>query len=222
MVAIFLPAFLFPLLAMAVGVRRYWREVGGAPVRLAHLKAAFWDAARLRNLSGGAAEGCNYEKEDRYSVARKHAHQAVLWGFVLCFASTSSGTVMHYALDWPAPYPLLSLPKLLGVPGGVLLTLGCIGLAVLKTKADPALGAARVWGGEMAFVLLLGATGFTGLALYAATGTAAVGPLLAVHLGTVLAFFLTAPYSKMAHAAYRLAALTRDAQEAGKGPVGAE
>jgi citrate/tricarballylate utilization protein len=36
--------------------------------------------------------------------------------------------------------------------------------------------------------------------------------LLAVHLGVVLAFFLLAPYSKMVHGFYRLAALVRDAQ----------
>jgi citrate/tricarballylate utilization protein len=64
----------------------------------------------------------------------------------------------------------------------------------------------------MAFVVLLGATGATGLALYAATGTGTVPVLLAVHLGVVLAFFLLAPYSKMVHGFYRLAALVRDAQ----------
>ena len=64
----------------------------------------------------------------------------------------------------------------------------------------------------MAFVLLLGLTGLTGLLLYAAIGTALVPALLAIHLGTVLAFFLTTPYSKMAHGFYRFAALVRDAQ----------
>jgi citrate/tricarballylate utilization protein len=195
-----------------VGVRRYWAEVGGGPLRLSDLKTALIDAGRMRNLSGGAAEGCNYEKGDRYSVARKHAHHAVVWGFLLCFASTSSGTVLHYVFDMQAPYGFFSLPKLLGIPGGILLTLGAVGLILLKLKADPALGAQSAWGGEVAFVGLLGLTGLTGLMLYTATGTALVGPLLALHLGTVLAFFLTLPYSKMAHAAYRLAALARDAQ----------
>ena len=218
MVAIFVPAFLFPLVAMTVGVRRYWREVGGGALRLGHLRAALIDAGRLKNLSGGAAKGCNYERDDRYSLARKHAHQAVVWGFALCFGATASGTILHYALDMPAPYPLLSLPKILGVPGGILLTLGAFGLAALKLRADPALGARAAWGGEMAFVLLLGLSGLSGLVLYAATGTPLVEALLALHLGTVLTFFLTLPYSKMAHAAYRLAALARDAQaRAGRG-----
>jgi citrate/tricarballylate utilization protein len=212
MVAIFGPAFLFPLVSLGVSLRRYWAETGGGRVTLADLRAAFSDAARLKNLSGGPARGCNFEKGDRYTNTRRYAHQAVLWGFLLCFASTSSGTVLHYVFDAPAPYPFFSLPKLLGVPGGILLTLGTIELVRLKLKADPALGAPHVWGGEMAFVLLLGATGATGLALYAATGTALVPALLALHLGTVLAFFLTTPYSKMAHGFYRMAALVREAQ----------
>ncbi|MGF1621243.1 MAG: tricarballylate utilization 4Fe-4S protein TcuB [Rhodomicrobiaceae bacterium] len=216
MVAIFTPAFLLPLLAVAIGLRRYWREVGGAPLRLSHLLAAFGDAARLKNLSGGQGQGCNFEQGDRFSNARRHAHQAAMWGFMLCFASTTSATVMHYGLGWPAPYGLLSLPKLLGIPGGLLLVVGTAGLAWLKIKAEADLSAPALWGGEMAFVLLLGATGATGLALYAATGTSLVGPLLAVHLGSVLAFFLTAPYSKMVHGFYRLAALGRDAQQRGK------
>jgi citrate/tricarballylate utilization protein len=135
-----------------------------------------------------------------------------MWGFLLCFASTCSGTIMHYGLDWPAPYPWWTPPKLLGVPGGLLLVVGTVGLGWLKTRADRELGAPRAWGGEMGFVALLGLTGLSGLVLYWATGTAAVGALLAIHLGAVLALFLLTPYSKMAHGAYRFAALVRDAQ----------
>ncbi|MGB0968591.1 MAG: 4Fe-4S ferredoxin, partial [Halocynthiibacter sp.] len=82
--------------------------------------------------------------------------------------------------------------------------------AWLKTKADRDLGDARVWGGEMAFILLLCAVAVTGLGLYAATGTDLVPALLAIHLGTVLGFFLLMPFSKMAHGFYRLTALIAD------------
>jgi citrate/tricarballylate utilization protein len=212
MVAIFLPAFFLPLAAIAVGLRRYWAEVGGARVTLAHMIDATRSVANMRNLAGGQGQGCNFEDEDRFTNARRCAHQAVMWGFLLCFAATSSGTVLHYVFDMPAPYGLFSLPKLLGVPGGVLLTLGAAALIWLKTKADPKLGAPSIWGAEMAFVVLLGLTGLTGLLLYAATGTALVSPLLAIHLGAVLVLFLSTPYSKMAHGFYRMAALVRDAQ----------
>ena len=212
MVAIFLPAFLLPLLSVGIGLRRYWHETGGQPLRLSHIIDGFHDGLRLKNLSGGAAGGCNYEKGDRYTVGRKHMHHAVFWGFMLCLASTSSGTILHYVFDMRAPYTWYALPKLLGVPGGLLLTLGAAGLIAVKRKADPALGTPKASSGEYAFVALLGLTGLTGLLLYAVTGTALVPVLLAIHLGTVLAFFLTLPFSKMVHGFYRLAALVRDAQ----------
>jgi len=210
MVAIFTPAFILPLLAVAIGIRRYWREVEARPFRLEHLFGAIRQVATLRNLDGGQGQGCNFEKEDRYSNARRHCHQAVLYGFLLCFAATASGTIMHYVFNMPAPYPLFSLPKLLGVPGGILLTIGTIGLAYLKTKADPALGAARVWGGEMAFIGLLGFVAVSGLVLYAMTGTAAVPGLLALHLGSVLTLFLLLPFTKMVHGFFRMTALVAE------------
>jgi citrate/tricarballylate utilization protein len=49
----------------------------------------------------------------------------------------------------------------------------------------------------------------TGLLLLALRETAAMGILLAAHLGAVMAFFLTLPYGKFVHAVYRLAALVR-------------
>lgn len=212
MVAVFLPAFILPIIVLAMGLRRYWREVGGAPLRWRHLAWAFRDAAVLRNLDGGQGQGCNFEKNDRYSNERRFAHQATLYGFLLCFTATSVATLMHYVLDLPAPYGFFSLPKLLGVSGGVLLCLGTLRLVMLKVRAERSLGAERVWGGEMAFVLLLFFVSASGLLLYAASGTVAVPWLLALHLGSVLAFFLLTPYSKMAHGFYRLAALAREAQ----------
>lgn len=220
LVAIFVPAFLAPLVLIALALRDYWHEVGGGRIRLAHLRQALGSAARMKNLSGGHGQGCNFEREDRYSDRRRQFHQLMMYGFLLCFAATSSGTVMHYAFGWEAPYPLFSLPKLLGVPGGLMMVAGCFGLAALKLRADPALGAKRVWGGEMAFILLLGVVALTGLALYAVTGTALVAPLLAIHLATVMVLFLLMPFSKMVHGFFRLAALLA---EAGKpAPAGSE
>lgn len=212
MVSIFIPASILPAVIIAWGIRDYWRTVGGTRPHLRHFKSALFDAGRLKNLSGGAAEGCNYEKEDRYTMARRWAHQAIMWGFLLCFAATSSGTVLHYLFGMEAPYGPLSIPKLLGVPGGILMTIGGVALIPLKLRADRNLGAPHRWGGEMAFIILLTVIAASGLALYAATGTAGVQPLLVLHLASVLVFFLTLPFTKMVHAAFRLAALVRDAQ----------
>ena len=211
MVAIFLPAFLFPFLSLGVSLRRYWQATGGGTVPLSKGLEGLDSAVRLKNLAGGHGEGCNFEAEDRFSHARRLAHQAVLVGFILCFLSTSSATVMHYLLDWPAPYGPFSVPKILGVPGGLLMSIGALWLAFLKLRADRDLGAETVWGGEMAFTLLVFFVAFSGLVLYAVGNTPAMPALLAIHLGAVLSFFLLTPYTKMAHGFYRIAALLRAA-----------
>jgi citrate/tricarballylate utilization protein len=144
----------------------------------------------MRNLAGGHGEGCNFEDEDRFSQKRRGFHQLVMYGFLLCFAATSAGTILHYVFDAPAPYGPFSLPKLFGVPGGVMLCIGALGLLWLKASVSSSLQDERVRGGEFGFVLLLLLTGASGLALY----------------------FLLMPYSKMAHGFYRLAALIRDEQ----------
>lgn len=212
MVLLFTPLFLLPIAMTAMALRSYWREVGGEPVQWAHLQKAFSSALNLRNLAGGHGQGCNFENKDRYSNARRYMHQCTVLGFLLCFASTASGTVLHYVFDMPAPYQWYALPKLFGVPGGLLLTGGCAGLAALKLQADRTLSAQSIWGAEMAFVLLLGMTGLTGLVLYALTGSVLVRPALAIHLAFVLVLFLSLPYTKMVHGFFRMAALVRDAQ----------
>ncbi len=212
MVAIFAPAFLLPLVSIGISLRRYWAATDGTRVALDDIWQAFGAAANMRNLAGGHGDGCNFEDEDRFTHARRMAHQLVLYGFLLCFASTSTGTILHYAFDLQAPYAFWSLPKLLGVPGGIMLTFGAGWLLVLKRRADPTLGAVSAWGGEVAFIVLLGFVAFSGLALYALGSTALMPTLLALHLGAVLSFFLLTPYTKMAHGFYRLTALVRDAQ----------
>ncbi|TCK99290.1 citrate/tricarballylate utilization protein [Shimia isoporae] len=212
MVAIFAPAFLLPLVSIVIGLRRYWRDVGGQRLTLADITGAFGRAARMQDLAAGHGEGCNFEDEDRFSQGRRHVHQAIMYGFLLCFASTSSATVLHYVFDMPAPYALFSLPKLLGISGGLLLTFGCAGMVALKLKSDRHVGDVKAFGGDIAFITLLGFVGLSGLALYALGSTPAMPALLAIHLGAVLTFFLLTPFTKMAHGFFRLTALIRDAQ----------
>jgi len=212
MVALFAPAFVLPLVSVTVGLRRYWRDVGGARIRWVHMRAALRDAAQMTSLKGGHGEGCNFEDEDRFSPARRYAHHAVMYGFLLCFAATSAGTVLHYGFDRPAPYPLWSLPKVFGLTGGVALTAGCAWLMWLKRQAEADLSDPAAARSEHAFIALLGFVALSGLVLYGVGSTQALPVVLALHLGAVLAFFLLTPFTKMAHGFYRFAALIRDAQ----------
>ena len=213
MVMIFTPAFVLPLLTVVASVRRYIRENAPHSPQGQDWIAAVRHASTLRDLSGGHGDGCNFEDEDRFSNARRVYHQLTFYGFMLCFAATSVATLMHYVLDMPAPYPLWSVPKLLGLTGGLLLSAGTAGLALLKLKSDRQLGDASVFGGEMAFVLLLFVVSTSGLILYWMGSTQWLDELLALHLGAVLALFILTPYTKMVHGFYRLAALAIDARE---------
>lgn len=212
MVAVGGLTFVYALIALAIGSFRFWRDSGGGGASFAAIAGAFHDAATTRYLGGGG-DGCN-DVDDRFSTARRHSHLATMWGFILCFAATCVGTVYDYGLGWVAPYSWYSLPVLLGTVGGIMLTAGTFGLFAIKLRADRAPVAVARLGMDYGFLALLFFTATTGLALLAFRHTAGMGFLLAIHLGFVLALFLTLPYGKFVHAPFRLLALVRARAEA--------
>jgi citrate/tricarballylate utilization protein len=216
LVGLFAPVFGFAVLALALGVRRFWREVSpattGAPLSGPAAAEAADDVLRLKYLGGGHGEGCNNE-DDAWTLWRRRFHHATFYGFMLCFAATSVATLYHYVLGWSAPYDFTSLPKLLGVSGGISLLGGTMGLFWLNLKRHPLHGDAAQKPMDLGFIVLLFLTSLTGLALMLGRQTPALAALLAVHLGAVMALFATLPYGKFAHGVFRTAALLRHAVE---------
>jgi citrate/tricarballylate utilization protein len=212
MVAVAVAAFGFALLALALGVARFWRSAGaGGLPRPRPLARALGDVLTLRHLGGGG-QGCN-DRDEGFSPTRRRLHHGLSYGFLLCFASTTVAAAYDHFLAWPAPYPFWSWPVVLGTLGGLGMVAGAGGLLGLKLVADPAPNAPRLLGGDVALLFLLGMTAATGLLLLALRSTGAMGILLAVHLGFVLALFLVMPYSKFVHGPFRAAALLRFAME---------
>lgn len=205
-------AFVFGLAALGVATRGFWRATGGGGAGRPAALAATGDVLTLRNLGGGGY-GCN-DRGEAFSMMRRRLHHATFYGFLLCFASTCAATIAADLFGHPAPYPFVSAPVLLGTTGGVLLAIGTIGLAWLKIVEDRAPAKPGLLGADFALLVVLASIAISGLFLLAFRATGAMGVLLALHFGLVLAFFLLLPFSKMVHAPFRAAALLRNAQEA--------
>ncbi len=212
MAGVFGAVSVFVLIALLMGFVRFWPYMGeeladffkGGP-----LAEGMHDAFTLKNLNGGSdKEGCMYPTEQK-SFARKIFHHFTFYGFLLCFAATSVATVYHYVLGNPAPYPFWSLPVLLGTVGGIGLLIGPAGLLWIKHQRDPEFKVPEQAGMDAGFLVLLFMISLTGLGLLIWRESAAMGTWLAIHLGFVLALFLTMPYGKFVHGMYRLAALVR-------------
>ena len=212
--AMFGIVFLFAILALGVGVTRFWRDVAAGTTNASApaVAEAAKNALTLKYLDGGHGDGCN-ENNDAFTLARRRFHHLTFYGFVLCFAATAVATVYHYAFKLEAPYPLFSVPVLLGTAGGIGLIVGPAGLLWLNLNRVPERGDARQRPMDRGFIALLLLTSASGLALLAFRTTSGMPSLLAVHLGIVMALFATLPYGKFAHGVFRSAALLKSSIE---------
>lgn len=208
LVAMFGTVFLFACAAIAIGVIRFWRDIAPGAGPPAAWGEATADVLRLKYLDGGHGKGCT-DEDDRFTLRRRVFHQFTFYGFLLCFAATSTGTIYHYLFDHPAPYRWDELPVIFGTLGGIGLLIGPAGLLWLNARREPLHGDPAQQPMDRGFAALLLATSASGLALLLLRDTGAMASLLAIHLGIVMAFFVTMPYGKFVHGAYRAAALLK-------------
>ena len=111
---------------------------------------------------------------------------------------------------------------ILGTLGGIGLVIGPAGLLWLKARHDPVVRDESQSAMDSGFTWLLLASSVTGLLLLALRDTGAMPLLLAVHLGVVLALFITLPYGKFVHGIYRYLALAHHARERPGAAIAAE
>lgn len=208
LVVMFGAVFMFAVLALGVGVVRFWRESLPGPKTGAAVAEAASNVLTLKYLDGGHGKGCNNE-DDAFTLWRRRFHHFTFYGFMLCFAATSVATIYHYVFGWQAPYDYISLPVVLGTLGGIGLLIGPAGLFWMNLRRHPMHGDMAQRPMDLGFIALLFFISLTGLVLLVYRDTSWMGVLLAVHLGTVMALFLTMPYGKFAHGIYRSAALLK-------------
>ena len=204
MVGLFGAVGAYAAVALAVGLLRCWRDLAAIPAGGAPAGAtpdAVREALLLPHLGDDGDPG-----EPHW---RRLWHHCTFYGFLLCFAATSVAAFYHNVLGWTAPYPLLSVPALLGSLGGAGLLAGPAGLLWLKLRRPPERHDQAQLGMDIVLLVLLFETGLSGLLLRAWGATGAMGPLLGVHLGAVAGLFLLLPYGKFVHGLYRFLALLR-------------
>jgi citrate/tricarballylate utilization protein len=200
--ALFTAAAGFVAVALGAGLVRFFRlATSGERVTVLAAITSLKDTLSLRYLASEQV------------LSRRLFHHLTSYGFLLCFASTAVAAVYHHVFHWEAPYLLLRAPVLLGTIGGTALAVGSAGLLVLKLRRDAALKDRVQSGMDFGFIALLFLTSASGLMLLAERKTQMMPVFLDIHLGSVLALFLTLPYGKFVHGIYRAAALLRNSLE---------
>ncbi len=207
-----LPALLVSLYAIGVmlaGVVAFAREIGVNQSGWRSALAALTEAAVLRYLRGGTAGGCYYPSE-RTSNSRLVLHMLVFYGFLSALIATIAAAILQDILDQLPPYSILSVPVVLGSLGGIAIIVGSSGLLYLKWRSDRSPADAGSMNLDWLFLVSLDVVSVTGMLLLVLRETPLMGVLLVVHLATVLALYVSAPYGKFAHFLYRYVALVKN------------
>ena len=165
----------------------------------------------------GGGEECYAPADDPSpadpSPARRRLHGAVAGGFAVCFAATMAAAFVQDVLGLAPPYPLLSVPVILGTAGGLSMLAGCAGLIALRRRGAAAAPGAGPGVADYGLLLGLGLLALTGLLTLLLRATPAFGLILVIHLATIVVCFAIAPYTRFVHAGYRFLALVADAIE---------
>jgi citrate/tricarballylate utilization protein len=207
------PALLISVYAvwvMLAGAFAFAKDIGArGNVTFAQTLSAAGEAFSLRYLRGGTAGGCFYPSE-RTSNSRLVFHMLVFYGFLSAFVATIIAAIMQDVFGQEPPYPILSAPVIFGALGGIGIVVGATGLLVLKRRSDREPADGQSMSLDWLFLMSLNIVAITGMLLLILRETPAMPVLLVVHLATVLALYVSAPYGKFAHFLYRYAALVQN------------
>jgi quinone-modifying oxidoreductase, subunit QmoC len=201
---VFFPVAAWVLLASATQGTRFWRLLGRHDARGSSL---------IRALPAVLAEIATHKRFASCETARPRrlGHLLLLWGFVGAAATSGLLIVAMYVQRLPMPLPLTHPYKLLGNLSAAVLVAGVVLLAVMRLAGRSVSGATTTF--DAFFLTLVGLVIATGCVVELARlgGAPALGlAVYVVHLGVVMALFVSFPYSKFAHMLYRTLAMAHE------------
>ncbi len=201
---VFLPAAAFAIGAAATSARRCWTAWGMAAGRKGSL---------LAGLAGVATDILAHRRFESCGAAkpRKSGHLILVLGFIGALITTTLLGVAMDVFHVKTPLPTVHFIKILGNVSAVLLVVGVVWLIANRVRNEAAAGRTQAY--DTFFLTLVALVVFSGVG--SELGRMFLPPALALaiyilHLGTVLAMFLTFPFSKFAHALYRTLAMAHE------------
>lgn len=201
---VFFPATGFAALTALMGARRLWQRWGRGVTR---------SGSFIRELVAVSIEIMAHRRFSSCGPARprRRGHFLLFWGFAGAAITSGFLVVAMYGFGMDPPLPQTNWMKILGNISAVFLLLGLLSILAHRLQTgDPAGGATAFDNFFLALVALLVATGIlTEVGRFFFEPTLAIFTYI-VHLGTVLALFLTFPYSKLAHLVYRTLAMVHE------------
>ena len=93
---------MFALIAIGIGLWRFWRHCGLENLRLIDLITAFKNVAKLTYL-GEISRKAVTTSTIHFQITAAISIRGVMWGFMMCFASTCVATFYDYYLELEAP-----------------------------------------------------------------------------------------------------------------------
>jgi len=192
----------------------FWKDIGGDRASLFNVKShllAIRDVLSHRWFKGGGV-GCDYPREVG-STTRMVFHMSMFFGILLAILATSSAAYIQHIIGYFPPYPILSLPVLSGIIGGLMIIIGAFGFLYMKHKSDKRKADDTMIKMDYWVVYLLMFTAITGMLSLITRTSSLMGFVFVIHLSFTGTLFLVAPYSKLNHIIFRYLALVKDKSE---------
>ena len=214
---VFVPIFMFAVVALAIGVTRYWKDM----IKATGVKPKVSIATAITETIGEILAHKRFE-QCNVAIDRKLAHMLVFFSFIGLAITTAWAVLYLYGYEimhalgktpypWllgPSPYPLTDPVKWLGNVSAIMLLVGIVMVINNRKKNEEKAGKGGYY--DWLFIYIVFAVMATGiLSELARLANIAVLAYLIyfAHLIVVFFLFAYAPFSKMAHMMYRATAM---------------